>query len=70
MLYFNRAIADIRHLVEKYPDGLDSYDGPRPDGACGMSESDSVDEEANYMDCHVLGQSSESSRPLQVVQAT
>lgn len=33
--YFSssRAIADIRHLVEKYPDGLDGYDGERPAGA-------------------------------------
>lgn len=34
MMYADRAIADIRYLVEKYPDGLDGYEGERPDGAC------------------------------------
>ena len=32
-VYLDRAISDIRHLVEKYPDGLDGYEGERPDGA-------------------------------------
>ena len=32
-VYFDRAINDIRQLVEKYPDGLDAYEGERPDGA-------------------------------------
>ena len=31
-LSFDRAIADIRLLVEKYPDGLEGYEGERPNG--------------------------------------
>lgn len=32
-VYLDIAISDIRQLVEKYPDGLDGYEGERPDGA-------------------------------------
>lgn len=32
-MYYDRAIADIRNLVEKYPDGLDGYEGGMSDGA-------------------------------------
>ena len=27
MSFHDRAITDIRYLVEKYPDGLDGYEG-------------------------------------------
>ena len=33
MYFHGRAMTDIRYLVEKYPDGLDGYEGKRPEEA-------------------------------------